>query len=113
MAPTGRTSVVRGALIYLAMIGGLTAVAVVLKSDFLSIAILGPVMLIFAGIGTEETEKFLPAISLVYLAIILAPTGVALVRVKWSRALIVFQVVLLLPNILLGFFVIIISGTQM
>ena len=116
MTQTDRTSPTLGAFIYFAIIAalsGLTLYAVNSEWIVLVHALIGPAIMLAEAGGLEESAPLIIAIAFVYLSLILAPTGARLIRGKWNPALVILQILLLLPNAALGFFAFIITGIQM
>ena len=81
----------------LAVLCALAVTSVFFYWDWLSIALLGPTMFVFAA---GESIPLAIIISLVYIPLILAPTGIQFLQGKRSRPLLIFQALLLVPNFL-------------
>ena len=104
-------SPVPGALIYFAFIAALTSLALYIERQewpVLLLGMVGPAISIAEGIGLGESVPMFLAISGVYLAIIFAPTGARLIRGKWNPALIILQILLLLPSLAYAFLALIV-----
>lgn len=106
MTTTDSKSPIRGALIYFAIVAALACLALLierLKWEILFLGMVGPAISIAEGIGLKQNVPTSLALYGIYLAIILAPTGTRLIKGKWNPALIVLQILLLLPNLAFAF----------
>lgn len=113
MTRTDSTFNVRGAGIYVAIVGAMTGLTVYAgheKYEILYIGLIGPAVMLAEGVGLKESLLSTVVIAVVYFSLIFAPTGWQLQRGKWTVLLVIAQIVFFVPSLVTAFLALIFSG---